>query len=56
MAEPTLCPCKHGEGMTKNFIGEDVVFCELTAAWMNITFGECLGNCNAAERRCEQCG
>lgn len=37
--------------MTKNFIGEEVVFCELTAQWMNITLGDCLGNCGAEEQR-----
>lgn len=51
MAELKPCPCKHGEGMQKNFIGEVVVFCELTAQWMNVTLGDCLGNCGAEERR-----
>ena len=50
MGELKPCPCKHGEGMTKNFIGEEVVFCELTAQWMNITLGDCLGNCNSEEQ------
>ena len=45
-----LCPCKHGEGMQKNFIGEVVVFCELTAQWMNVTLGDCFGNCEAEEQ------
>lgn len=49
MTELKQCPCKHGEGMTKNLIGEYVVFCELTSQWMNVTLGDCLGNCDAEE-------
>lgn len=39
------CQCKHGLGKHTNEIGEEEVYCELTARWMNVTLGDCLGNC-----------
>ena len=51
MNELKPCPCIHGSGRQNNSIGEEVVFCELTAEWMNVTLGDCLGNCEAQNRR-----
>lgn len=56
MDDLKLCPCIHGSGMQNNFVGEKVVFCELTAQWMNVTLGDCLGNCNAEEARNRRAG
>lgn len=53
MAELKYCPCEHSEGMAKNSIGEEIVFCELTSRWMNITLGDCLGNCDMEERQAD---
>lgn len=49
MPELKLCPCKHGIGKHFNEIGEEEVYCELTARWMNVTLGDCLGNCESEE-------
>ena len=43
------CNCKHGSPIHLNAIGESVVFCELTDRWMNVTLGDCLGNCESEE-------
>lgn len=45
------CPCIHGSGRQTNSIGEEVVYCELTNQWMNVSLGDCLGNCEAENRR-----
>ena len=47
------CPCVSGSDIHTNEIGEEIVFCDLTARWMNITLGDCLGNCYAEKRRDE---
>lgn len=39
--------CKHGIGQKRNEIGEDEVYCELNSRWMNVTIGDCLGNCES---------
>jgi hypothetical protein len=51
MAElyPVLCLCKHGIGNHINELGEREVYCELTARWMNVTLGDCLGNCESED-------
>lgn len=43
------CKCKHGLACHINEIGEDEVYCELTALWMNVSLGDCLGNCESEE-------
>ena len=45
------CPCIYGSGRQTNSIGEEIVFCELTDKWMNVSLGDCLGNCEAENRR-----
>lgn len=47
MAELKPCPCKHGIGRHFNEIGEEEVYCDLTARWMNVALGDCLGNCES---------
>lgn len=46
------CKCRHGIGTHLNEIGEEEVFCELTARWMNVSLGDCLGNCESEESNC----
>lgn len=41
--------CKHGLQRHKNELGEDEVYCERTARWMNVSLGDCLGNCESEE-------
>ena len=42
--------CKHCLGsIEQNEIGEDICYCELTDMYMNITLGDCFGNCEAQE-------
>lgn len=42
--------CKHCMGKPKqNEIGEWIAYCEETASWMNITLGDCFGNCEGQE-------
>lgn len=42
--------CKHCMGNPKqNEIGEWIAYCEETASWMNITLGDCFGNCEGQE-------
>ena len=42
--------CRHCCGeITKNEIGEEVCFCELTDNWQNITLADCIGNCENEE-------
>jgi len=44
-------PCKHCCGeITKNEIGEEGCFCELTDNWENITLGDCIKNCECEEK------
>ena len=43
-------PCKHETSRSKNEIGESVVLCDLFGQWMNVTLGECQGNCGMEER------
>jgi hypothetical protein len=45
------CPCKHGISRHSNELGEDEVYCELTARWMNVSLGDCLGNCESEEQK-----
>lgn len=49
--EPKLIPnlCKHASSAKKNEIGETVVYCEMCAAWQNVTLGDCYGNCECQE-------
>lgn len=46
---PDLKPitCKHELGRHLNELGEEEVYCELTARWMNVTLGDCIGNCES---------
>ena len=42
--------CIHNVGEPeKNEIGEDIAFCEETGRWMNVTLGECFGNCDGQQ-------
>ena len=42
--------CKHCMGNPEqNEIGEWIAYCEETASWMNITLGDCFGNCEGQE-------
>lgn len=43
------CNCVHGIEEGFNSINERTIYCELTAEWMNVNLGECLGNCESAE-------
>ena len=43
------CRCVHCSGMDVNSIGEQINYCELKAEWMNVTLGDCLGNCESEE-------
>lgn len=45
------CCCKHCIDATINSIGEQIVYCELTDEWMNVTLGECLCNCESEEEK-----
>jgi hypothetical protein len=45
--------CKHRTNRHQNESGEDVIYCDVTARWMNVTLGECLGNCGMQETRDE---
>lgn len=47
LAGKDIIPCKHGLSKHRNEIGEDEVYCELNAKWMNVTLGDCLGNCES---------
>ena len=49
MAELELCPCIHASGIQANAIGETLTYCELTAEWMNVSLGDCSGNCDNEE-------
>lgn len=39
------CNCKHCIDSIINAVGEQIAYCELTGEWMNVTLGDCLGNC-----------
>ena len=41
--------CKHCLEVEENEIGETVAFCELKDRFMNVTQGECFGNCEAED-------
>ena len=41
--------CKHCLGCDKNEIGEDIAFCEIRDLWMNVSLGDCFGNCEDEE-------
>ncbi len=50
--------CKHCLGdISRNAIGEQVCFCELTDKNENVSLGDCLGNCESQEpiKCCETC-
>ena len=49
LAGKDIIPCKHGIGRHNNELGEDEIYCELTGRWMNVTLGDCLGNCESEE-------
>ena len=49
MQKPPATPCRHGVNRQHNEIGEEEVYCELTGRWMNVTGGDCLGNCEAED-------
>lgn len=47
--------CMHNWGEpNKNEIGEDIAFCEETDRWMNVSLGECFGNCEWQEELAEE--
>ena len=50
MMELKPCTCKHGLNKTTNFIGEIVVYCDITGQWMNVSLGDCEGNCESEEQ------
>ena len=41
--------CKHCLMIEENEIGEMIAFCELKDRFMNVTQGECFGNCEAED-------
>lgn len=41
--------CKHCLTTEENEIGEMIAFCELKDRFMNVTQGECFGNCDAED-------
>ena len=47
MDEVFQYPCRHGMEKKYNSIGEKNVYCDLTAEWMNVDLGDCIGNCDA---------
>ena len=49
MAELKRCPCIHACDIQTNAIGETIAYCELTAEWMNVSLGDCSGNCDSEE-------
>ena len=49
MAELKRCPCIHACDIQTNAIGETIVYCELAAEWMNISLGDCSGNCDSED-------
>lgn len=49
MAELKRCPCIHACDIRYNAVGETIAYCELTAEWMNISLGDCSGNCDSEE-------
>lgn len=51
MADTQCCRCVHGIDADVNSIGERIVYCELRAEWMNVTLGDCLGNCESEENK-----
>lgn len=50
--------CIHSLGeVEKNSIGEDILFCELSDNWENISLGDCLRNCESQQvGQCNTCG
>ncbi|MDY3690854.1 MAG: hypothetical protein SO072_02670 [Dysosmobacter sp.] len=48
LSSKSTIPCKYGVSRHRNEIGEDEVYCELNARWMNVSLGDCLGNCESA--------
>ena len=47
--KPRCRHCVHGTDADVNSIGEQIIYCELTAEWMNVTLGDCFGNCESEE-------
>lgn len=47
--EQSVIQCAHGYDKRQNEIGETLIYCEYTDKWMNVTLGECLGNCEAEQ-------
>lgn len=41
----SMYKCKHCICVVHNELAEEVVYCEITDEWMNVTLGECVGNC-----------
>ena len=41
--------CKHCMEVKKNEIGEQVVLCECSGCWENVTLGSCFDNCEGQE-------
>lgn len=41
--------CKHCMAVKKNEIGEQVVLCEFSGNWENVTLAQCFGNCEEQE-------
>lgn len=42
--------CNHCLEVETNEIGEEIAFCELKDRFMNVTLGECFGNCEAQKQ------
>ena len=53
-SEQSAIQCTHGYDKRQNEIGETLIYCEHTDNWMNVTLGECLGNCEAEESEAER--
>ena len=41
--------CKHCVECSKNAIGEKIAYCDIWGEWMNVTLGDCFGNCESQE-------
>lgn len=39
--------CVHAESAKENEIGEELVWCERTGRWMNVSLGDCYGQCES---------
>ena len=41
--------CKHCMDVKKNTIGETMALCEFSDEWVNVSNGDCFGNCESQE-------